>query len=181
MSYEEEQVRFYYVVLNGAHETHWLADECVKKQFLNQLLKTREKVSFRVYAFCILDREAHFLLSIPGGKSIRRTTEKIAHELQKCYLKQYPQGREKVTVKNKFLPSCSMETVLKHCCRIHLLARGYAQQIQDYWWSSYTEYLSKSVTGLVDTEEVLDFLDAEPRRALQKFISYHKKMMQSTS
>ena len=44
-----------------------------------------------------------------------------------------------------------------------------------YWWSSYSEYLRKNVTGLVETEPILQALDAEPRRALQKFIQYHEK------
>ena len=169
------QESFHYVILKGRKETPWLADECVKKRFLNQLLKEREKISFRVYAFCILDKEAHFLVNIPAYGDIRRTAAKMSQGLQKSYLRQYPQGKEKVSVSRKHLSPCSLATVLEYCCNIHLLARGYAGKIQDYWWSSYSEYLRKNVTGLVETEPILQVLDAEPRRALQKFIQYHEK------
>ena len=144
------QESFHYVILKGRKETPWLADECVKKRFLNQLLKEREKISFRVYAFCILDKEAHFLVNIPAYGDIRRTAAKMSQGLQKSYLRQYPQGKEKVSVSRKHLSPCSLATVLEYCCNIHLLARGYAGKIQDYWWSSYVTYIGSYEWQMVD-------------------------------
>lgn len=167
----------YYVVVKNRRGTRWLADERVKKQFLDRLLKMRDRISFRVYAFCILDQEAYFLLSIPHGRSIEWMTAKISRELLKSYSAQYPQQKEETAVTSERLANCSYAMLLEYCCRIHLLARGYAEKIQDYWWSSYAEYLHKNVTGLVETEVILRVLDAEPRRALHKFVRYHEKYL----
>lgn len=175
MEHTKMQDDFYYVVLKSRRKTRWLADERVKKQFLNHLLKVRKKASFRVYAFCILDGEAQFLLSIPAGRSIRKVTSQISRALLKSYLAQYPEGKEEASVISECLSDCSYAVILEYCCRIHLSASGYAEEMQDYWWSSYVEYLHKNITGLVETETVLRALDAEPRRALQKFVQYHKK------
>lgn len=175
MTHTKMQDDFYYVVLKGRQRTRWMADERVKKQFLDHLLNMRRKFSFRVYAFCILDKEAHFLLSIPSGRSIEHAAEKISRELMRIYLNQYPQGKEEADVTKERLSQCSYSVILEYCCRIHLLARGYSERMQDYWWSSYVEYLHKNITGLVETEAILRILDAEPHRALQKFIQYHEK------
>lgn len=179
MAHRNMQEEFYYVVLKSCRTCRWLADERVKQQFLNRLLVVKKEVSFRVYAFCILDQEAHFLLGIPGGRSIGRVTSKISRELLKSYSAQYPRRKEETQTDSVRLSDCSYAAVLEQCCRIHLLARGYAEKIQDYWWSSYVEYLHKNITGLVETEAILRVLDAEPRRALQKFVKYHEKYIPS--
>lgn len=175
MSYTKIEGDFHYLIFRGSKKTWWLADERVKKQFLNRLLRIREKVRFRVYAFCILDQEAHFLLHPLKDSGIGQTSDAMAQELQESYLSLYPCGKEEVETVSKRMVFCGSEDTLKYCCYIHMLARGYAERIQDYWWSSYSEYLHKNVTGLVETETVLRTLDTNPHRALQKFVQYHKK------
>lgn len=180
MAHVKMQNDYYCVVLKGCRKTRWLADERVKKQFIDQLLKVREKLSFRVYAFCILDEEVQLLLSIPWGRKIDRTAAKISRELHTSYLSYNPLGEEEAAVTVKRLSPCSYAVLLEHCCRIHLLAKGHAGKMQDYWWSSYVEYLHKNVTGLVETGALLHVLDPEPHRAMQKFVQYHKKYLLTT-
>lgn len=180
MTYTKRQNDFYYITLTGSQKTGWLADERVKKRFLDELVKARDGGAFRVYAFCILDEEAHFLLSIPCGRKIAPVLTKISGKLMKSYLSQYPQGREQAKVAARRLFPGSRTTVLEYCCRIHLMARGYAKKLQDYWWSSYVEYLHRNIIGLTETEVILEALDAEPRRALQKFVRYHEKYIPAT-
>lgn len=171
---------FYYITLKGAKKTGWLADERVKKRFLDELVKVRDGGAFQVYAFCILDEEAHFLLSIPWGRKIEPVLTKMSGKLMKSYLSQYPQGREKAKADAKRLFPGNRTAILEYCCRIHLMASGYARELQDYWWSSYVEYLHRNRTGLTETEVILEALDAEPRRAIQKFVQYHEKYIPNT-
>lgn len=174
MTHTKMQDHYYYMILKSRRETRWLADERVKKQFLDQLLKVRDRNPFRIYAFCILDEGAHFLLSISRGRNMERTADKILRELQKSYRSYYPREVEGVVELKRLLPGSYM-AVFEYCCRIHLLARECAGKMQDYWWSSYVEYLHRNITGLVETETILRALDSEPRRAVQKFVQYHKK------
>ncbi len=169
------QNTYYYITLTGSQKTRWLADERVKKRFLDELVKVRERGGFQVYAFCILDEEAYFLLSIPRGRKIEPVLTKMSGKLMKSYLSQYPQGKEKVKADVQRIFPGSRTVVLEYCCRIHLMARGYAKKLQDYWWSSYVEYLHRNIIGLTETEVILEALDAEPRRAVQKFVRYHEK------
>lgn len=177
MKYTKLQNDFYYVTLKGCQKTGWLADERVKKKFLNELVKARDGGAFHVYAFCILDKEAHFLLCIPWGKDIEPVLTKMSGKLMKSYLSQYPLGTERAEADVQHLFPGNRTVILEYCCRIHLLARGYAEKIQDYWWSSYVEYLHRNIIGLAETETILEALDAEPRRAIRKFVQYHEKYL----
>ena len=175
MIYPKMQNDFYYVTLKGCQKTRWLADERVKKRFLNELVKVRDRDAFHVYAFCILDKEAHFLLSISRGRNIGPVLTKMSGKLMKSYLSHYPLGKEKAKADAQHLFPGNRTAILEYCCQIHLLAIGCAEKIRDYWWSSYVEYLHKNTTGLTETQVILDALDAEPRRAIQKFVQYHEK------
>jgi len=175
MIYSKMKNDFYYVTLKGCQKTGWLADERVKKRFLNELVKVRDGGTFHVYAFCILDREAHFLLSIPRGETIEPVLTKMSGKLMKSYLSHYPLGKEEAKADARHLFPRNRTAVLEYCCQIHLLARDCAEKIRDYWWSSYVEYLHRNTTGLTETEVLLEALDAEPRRAIQKFVQYHEK------
>ncbi len=175
MVHTKMENEYYYTIFSGCGKTRWLADERAKKQFLDQLLKLQGRGGFRIYAFCLLDAETHFLLEIPEDGDFERTVAGIAKKLKESVQLYGPDAKREPSVWKKKISPCSHSDILEYCCRIHLLAARYAERIQDYWWSSYVDYRHRNITGLVATEAVLHILDSEPRRALQKFVQYHEK------
>jgi hypothetical protein len=159
-----EEEEYYYLIFGGKEKTKWLADECVKKCFLDALLEWKKELEFRVYAYCLLDEEAHLLLGTGGRKETHLIEKRGKEELQTLYIGRNPKGRERITASCRKMPVRGLGGLLDQCCQIHLLAAPYAGKLQDYWWSSYAEYVG-----------LLKALDQDMHRAQQKFTRYHKK------
>lgn len=60
-----------------------LADERDKKKFLDFVLRMQQEQKFEIYAFCILDNEAHFLLGVQEEENEK--TEAILGEMGNWY------------------------------------------------------------------------------------------------
>ncbi len=168
------ETSFYYVEIRGKGGGPWIADERIKKHFLDGILRIRKKAMFSVYAFCLLDEKAVLLIETPIHSQVKWIIENISFELERSYRKEVPNGKEKSIYLSRKLKNNGAKNILEYCCYIHLLANGYAKRTQDYWWSSYQDYFRKGKTGLIETYKVLNLLDAEPYRALRKFIRYHE-------
>lgn len=172
----QKQSHFYYIVLKGRDGTSWLADERVKKQFLDSVHKLQTAIPFQIYAYCAANKEVHFLISLSDSIKNTSMVTIMSQNAQKCYQNIFPEGKERMKINYRSLKELDFHDLMEYCGKIHLISVGFADRIQDYWWSSYQDYLNKNYTGLVDTDVIMNHLDKEPRKAAQKFVLYHKKL-----
>ena len=67
MKWTEDNKEFYYLILWEGRDTSLLADERVKKRFLNTLLLIQQELPFQIYSFCMTNNRAYFLMQISKG------------------------------------------------------------------------------------------------------------------
>ena len=79
-----------------------------------------------------------------------------------------------------FLPDIDQEEqLLAISICIHLLPqrKNCVRRYSDYYWSSYREYRLGIGVKLVCTATLLDYLDADIRKARKKFAARHRRLL----
>lgn len=172
----KNQKKFHHITLKGEKETHAFSDERVKKSFLDTLNTVREEIPFQMYAFCVTNHEAHFLVQFAEHVNVEAFLLLLQEDYDQCCqlhaLERHPSliaSYLQITIENTNM-------LLEYSARIHQHALRCAKYIEDHWWSSYNDYTNRFITGLVATDEILKYLDISPRKAAQKFASFHKKI-----
>lgn len=156
-----------------------LADERDKKKFLDFVLRLQQEQKFDIYAFCILDNEAHFLLGVQEEENEK--TEAILGEMGNWYTnhmrEQQFQQKRRGRVTKCISGVKDMEKMLTVCLRIHSLpsAQKYAKDLKNYWWSSYQSYRGVYEWQGVDWQFLLLYLDDNVQKARQQFIRLQRK------
>lgn len=170
-----------HLVLRGESRRYVFADEILKKKLLVTVDQVQKAGNMAVYAFCILDDEAHFLIHIRNESPSREMTDQIADQFTSMIQRESGLRPASLIGDVSFLEE-DREEVLDTCIFIHLLPqkRNCVRKFSDYYWTSYREYLHSSETGLAATREILEYLDSELARSRQKFIALHRQALLKT-
>lgn len=164
------------VVLKGKEKKNVLADECDKKKLLDIVQQIKFSCPFEVYGYCILDNEARFLFHMP-----QESEEEILCGIADDFTAYYKLNREvRWDVVRKISADKTFKTEEKlrdSWLELHNLPvkKSYVRKAADYWWSSFRDYAGKSQSGIVNQEQMLNFLDKDILKARKKFSSYYKK------
>lgn len=160
----------YHIMLRGIDKRNIFIDEGEYLIFLKHLRKAQDKIEFIIYAYCLMTNHVHLLLKTekPIGDIVKRIAVGYAqyHNIKNGRTGHLFQNRfrsEVVETDRYFL------TVLRYIHQNPLKA-GIVQDIKQYKWSSYHEYLSKG-KSIVETgfafayfkglKEFVEFMEGE--------------------
>lgn len=188
--------KVFYHVLEGS--PYLLADERDKRRLLDILFDIEREEGWLIYAFCITDDSAYFIIEADGSGTVRRGMQRLACRFQQPVragqrpkgrpAKEYPQGgfslkdrppedRPEVCLSIRTLRELSSLSEIASCCRqIHRLPleEGYVSRIGDYWWSSYITYTGEYNWALVDCQVVSLYFSADPDVARSRLRKFHQ-------
>lgn len=163
--------QIYYTVLKARGSDLMFMDEIEKKHFLDILLGIRIRFKMEVFAYCVLDGEAHIL----AGESQNEMQEQVWESLKKEFARYHEKmhGKNLLDIYYEISDAGVMEDtqILAACIKMHMLPVVYkrVQQAEDYWWSSLKEYQLRYRSGIVLAGELLSCLDENHRIAARMF------------
>ncbi|MEQ8175558.1 MAG: transposase [Syntrophomonadaceae bacterium] len=164
----KSETGIYHVMLRGINRQVVFESDEERTKFLYTLKFFKEANKYKVYAYCLMDNHAHLL--------IEEATEPIGHSIKRiCASYVYWYNRRHDRIGHLFQERFKSEvvdndkyflTVLRY---IHQnpIKSGITDEIINYRWSSYHEYLKN--TELIDKDFVLGMFSDNRPAAMKQF------------
>ncbi|MBQ9096915.1 MAG: transposase [Clostridia bacterium] len=159
----------YHIMLRGINQEQIFEDEEDNLKFLKILKEYKEICQYKVYAYCLMGNHLHLLLK-EEKEELQSVMKRIAGKYVYWFNTKYKrighlfQDRfksEPVEDNKYFL------TVLRYIHQNPLKAQ-LAENINEYPFNSYKEYLSANNRNIIDTELVLNMI------GIDSFIEFHQ-------
>jgi REP element-mobilizing transposase RayT len=156
----------YHVMLRGINRQEIFEEKEDYLFFLNLIKKAKEKCSFELLAYCLMDNHVHLLMK-EADNSISEIIRIIAGRYGSWYNKKY--DRVGHVFQSRFRSECvitpgSMLRVARYIHRNPLKA-GICRKPEDYEYSSYNEYLHSP--KIISKEMIIQYM------TLQEFVKYN--------
>lgn len=168
----------YHVVQRGNERANIFRDTEDKMKFINILRSKKGKMTFTVYAFCLMDNHIHLLIN-EGEDEIGNIMKSINVSYVTYFNKKYDrighlfQGR----FKSEAVESDSYFINVLRYIHQNPLKADMIKDLEDYPWSSYDEYidLESHESAICDVEAILPYFSKHKKRAVELFRSYMKE------
>lgn len=155
------------------------ADERNKKKLLDIVLDIQTAEGWRIYAFCITDDCAYFIVEAASKSSVLEGMDRAAESYHRfCEDTVWNRGSFSA---GKLLWSTlkelqSLQDIAALSRKIHRipLEEGYVRRIGDYWWSSYITYMGDYDWELVDCRMLFLYFSMDPEVARRRLQQYHR-------
>lgn len=171
MARKMSSTKVYHVILRGNGKQDIFFDEQDYKKFIKEIVNTKEKYKYELYAYCLMTNHVHLIIYDKHDR-----LSKIMQSLAVTYSAYFSKKHEKVghLFQNRFL-SKEVETskYLKQVCRyIHQNPeKAKISKVNNYKWSSYKEYITQS--NMVDTKMLLSLFGENRKDAMKNFTTYN--------
>lgn len=166
--------RVNHIVIRGVNKQDIFIDKQDKSKFINEILNTKEKYHYELYAFVIMPNHVHVVIrdkefnlpSIMNSLQTRYVSyfnkkyERVGHLFQDRYF-------NKIIEDENYFKS-TIRYIHKNPEKAHIAKR------ENYEWSSYNEYINND-NSIVDIDTFFKILDENQEIALKKFKGYHKQ------
>ena len=165
------KTKVYHIILRGNDRQDIFYDEQDYRKFMNQIVKTKEKYIYELYAYCLMTNHVHLIIYDKNNN-----ISKVMQSLILAYSIYFGKKYEKVghLVQARFFSKNveSKEYLMQLCRYIHQNpVKAQITKANQYKWSSYNEYISKS--RIVDTKMILTIFGKTKQEAIKKFIEFH--------
>lgn len=176
MAYCKKARKIFYHTLEGSQ--YLFADERDKRKLLDLIFEIEKEEEWLIYAFCVTDNSAYFVIEADGVCSVRRGIQRAVGGFLSGYRKD-PSHRKgcEATLRGDALKELDSLSEIADCCRrIHRLPleKGYVSRLDDYWWSSYITYAGEYEWNLVDCRIFSLCFSANPEIARQRLVKFHQ-------
>ena len=161
----------YHVTARGNRKENIVYSDRDKVVFIERMNETCSKYSFTCYAYCLMDNHYHLFIKTPHAN-----ISEGMHYLNTSYTNWFKAEHNIVGVvfqgryKSILVDEDSYGIKLSAYIHLNPLRAGIVDDIEEYRWSSYLDYIGKrkSLEGL-DTEFILGQFDEETEKARRKY------------
>lgn len=170
---EKSSTGIYHVVMRGINRETIFQEEEDFRRFIAIMQKHKEKVGFKIYAYCLMGNHIHIMIgadSEPLGNVIKRVSASYVLWFNKKYdrvghLFQERFRSEPIEDDGYFL------TCLRYIFQNPVKA-GIAGRCDNYMWTNYGDFFT---SASVEINYVLDIFDAKREKAIDKFTEFIEK------
>lgn len=162
----------YHVMVRGNNGEKVLADEIDKRKYFNVLTQYKEKLGFKLYAFCIMDNHAHFLIEVQDV-SLSQIMQRIQQVYTQWFNRKYNRTGHVFQQRYKAL-LCDKDSYLLQLIR-YIHNNPIKANLDDglkYKWSSHAYYVGKEKGNFIDMSDVLNMFSADRREALKQYLRF---------
>ena len=141
MARKASNTKVYHVILRGNDKQDIFFDEQDYKKILKEIVNTKEKYKYELYAYCLMTNHVHLIIFDKNDM-----LPKIMQSLEVAYSAYFSKKYEKTghLFQNRFL-SKDIETseyLMQVCRYIHQNPiKAKISTIDEYKWSSFSEYV----------------------------------------
>jgi putative transposase len=172
---QKSSTGIYHIIMRGINRQSIFEDAEDNLRFLQTLEKYKEISGYWIFAYCLMGNHIHLLL-----KEGLEPLEQIMRRICGSYVYWYNSKYERIgnLFQDRF-KSESVEddayflTVLRYIHQNPLHA-GLVNEISQYRWSSYQEYLQPN--ALVDVDVALNIFHTEREKAVSLFIAHQSEL-----
>lgn len=160
-----------YTILKARGSDLMFMDEIEKKHFLDMLLGVQGHFSMEVFAYCVLDGEAHILNGDPRKETQDAVWGSLGKEFASYQERKHGKKMPEISTESTEVGILENWQLLRECIKLQQLPvlRERVQDAEDYWWSSLREYMLRHPSGIVQEEQLLKLLDGNRKKAIYKF------------
>lgn len=165
--------KVYHVILRGNSKQDIFLDKQDYTKIIKEIYNTKEKYQYNLYVYCLMPNHIHLVI-YDKNNNLSKAIQSLAVSYSSYWNKKYE--RVGHLFQNRFI-SKEVENAgyLKNLCRyIHQNPyKAGISKTEEYQWSSYKEYISKS--KIVDKKQVLLLFDpTNEKEAIKQFVEFHK-------
>lgn len=163
-----------HVILRGINKQDIFLDKQDKKKFLEEMITTKEKYNYELYAYVLMPNHVHLQLH-----DKEENLSEIMHSLQIRYASYFNKKYERIghlfqdRYRHKAIEN---DDYFSNAIRyIHSNPeKAFIAKTEDYQWSSYNAYIRNDNT-FVDIDTFLYLLEENRKNAIEKFKEYHRE------
>ena len=162
--------KVYHTILRGNDRQDIFFDEQDYKKFLKEIIKTKEKYKYELYAYCLMTNHVHLVI-FDKDNMISKIMQSLAVSYSSYFSKKYEKTGH--LFQNRFMSKEveSSEYLINLCKYIHQNPqKAQICNVQNYKWSSYKEYIGNK--KIVDTDFLLSFFGSDKSDAVNNFVKY---------
>ncbi|WP_051273144.1 transposase [Desulfotruncus alcoholivorax] len=162
----------YHVMVRGNNGEKVLLDDIHKRKYFDVLARYKEKLGFKLYAYCIMDNHAHFLIEVQDI-SLSQIMQRIQQVYTQWFNRKYSRTGHVFQQRYKAL-LCDKDSYLLQLIRyIHNNpVKANLNGGIEYKWSSHAYYVGKEKGDFIDMSEVLSIFSANSREALKQYLRF---------
>lgn len=168
----------YHVIVKGNNGEKVFNDEIHKNKYLGTTILYKEKLGFKLHAFCIMDNHAHLLIEVQDI-SLSQIMQRIQQVYTQWFNRKYDRTGHVFQQRYKAL-LCDKENYLMQLIKyIHNnpVKAGLAGGIE-YKWSSHLSYLGKEKGNVVDTSDVLSIFSQNRIEAVKQYLQFMNQKLE---
>ncbi len=167
----------YHVMLRGNERKEIFKDVKDRIRFIDTLYEKKKLGEFIIYAYCLMNNHVHIVIK-QGKDEISRIMKRINTSYATYYNKKYERVGHVFQDRYKSEAIESERYLLTVIRYIHNnpVKAGICADASQFAWSSYNEYVNKSlnIMPLVEIEEVLGIYSNSKANAIKEFIEFTK-------
>lgn len=165
----------YHVIFRGVSRQNIFEEESDYEKMAEIITKVKKSMSFEIFAYCFMSNHVHLFLKEKEMGQISKIMAKILSHYATWYNIKYL--RTGILFENRYKsePVEDVRYFLGLARYIHQNPKkaGITEDIGDYLYSSYNEYVEKeSKFKLADTYLLLDMLSKNKDKAIEEFAEY---------
>ena len=167
-NYSESGV--YHILFRGVNQQNIFEEKQDYIKLLETIENVKKDMHFELYAYCFMSNHVHLVIKEAKNKDISLIMKRILTKYARWYNIKYKRSGALIANRYKSVP-VEVDEYFLHLIRyVHQnpLKAGIVENIKDYPYSSYNEYLSGCI--LTNTEFVLGMLN------LPEFVEFHSMM-----
>ncbi len=169
-------LNMYHVIIRGINKQNIFLDTQDKLKFVKELINTKNKYCFKIYAYVLMANHVHLVL-----KDGEIDVSKIMHRLQVCYSEYFNKKYDRIghVFQGRFTSkNIEDNEYLKYVIRyVHINPdKAGIGKYDSYQWSSYKEYVeTDNDESLTDKNDILELYGNNPDEAIANFKMFHKE------
>ena len=162
----------YHVMIRGINQQNIFVEDEDNEKFIATLAKYQKECEYELYAYCLMGNHIHLLIR-EGNEALGNTMKRIGASYVYWYNWQY--GRKGHLFQDRYKSEPVQDdtyflTVLRYIHQNPLRA-GLVKNIDEYRWSSFSEYIEEA--RLVNTDYVLAMFSKDRKTAVNKFKEFN--------
>ncbi len=168
----------YHILFRGINKQDLFEENADFQKLLEIIKDVKKEKQFKLHAYCLMTNHVHLFIQERETGDIKKIMHKILTKYVGWFNYKYMRSGSLIGNRYKSEPIENEEyylTLMRYIHQNPIRAR-IAENIEDYSWSSYAEYINECINDIVDTEDFLLMLSENNQEARKLFLEFHEEI-----